>query len=70
MVAIWYSVVAITHSGDHPLWVVELPVLVGAALVSPLGYRIKHGFWPWDRKRRKIERWRWLVETPPEELGE
>jgi len=46
----------------HSLWLVELPVPVAAACAILVHYRIRHGFWPWDRKRRKIERWRWLVE--------
>jgi hypothetical protein len=67
MVAIWYSTIALARSGGYSLWLVELPVLMGVALV---GYRIKHGFWPWDRKRRKIERWRWLVETPADKFDQ
>jgi hypothetical protein len=38
--------------------------VVGSLAGLAGGYRSDHGFWPWDRKRRKIERWRWLVETP------
>jgi hypothetical protein len=46
----------------HSLWLVELPVPIAAACAILAHYRFSHGFWPWDRRRRKIERWRWLVE--------
>jgi len=45
------------------VFVVEIPVLIGGALMVLLTYRGDRGFWPWDLKRRKIARWRWLVET-------
>lgn len=48
----------------HSLWLVEVPVPIAAACAILARYRFTHGFWPWDRKRRKIERWRWLVEGP------
>jgi hypothetical protein len=46
----------------NSLWLVELPVPIAAACAILAHYRLSHGFWPWDHKRRKIERWRWLVE--------
>jgi hypothetical protein len=41
-----------------------IPYVVAASGGTLIGYRQRHGFWPWNRKRRKIERWRWLVEGP------
>jgi hypothetical protein len=46
------------------LLVAELPVPIAVVVAELARYRLKHDFWPWDRKRRKIERWRWLVESP------
>jgi hypothetical protein len=41
-----------------------LPIPIGLVVAHTLRYRFAHRFWPWDFKRRKIERWRWLVEAP------
>ena len=41
-----------------------IPYVVAATGGALIGYRQRHGYWPWDTKRRKIERWRWLVEGP------
>lgn len=41
-----------------------LPFLVAGTGGSVMSYRGIHGFWPWDFKRRTIERWAWLVESP------
>jgi hypothetical protein len=68
MVAIWYFSTALARS-EHSLWVVELPVLIGAVLALPVAYRIKRGYWFWDEKRRKIARWRGLIETPVDKHG-
>jgi hypothetical protein len=40
-------------------------MLVMVTGTSVIGFRGRQGFWPWDLRRRKIERWRWLVESPP-----
>ena len=41
-----------------------IPFVVAATGGTLIGYRQRHEYWPWDTKRRKIERWRWLVEGP------
>jgi hypothetical protein len=42
-----------------------IPYLVAVSGAAGFRYRGKHGFWPWDFKRRKMERYGWLVETSP-----
>lgn len=57
------SVANAAYLHDRPFW--GLPILVGGLAGSVLGYLRRHGFWPWDLKRRKVERWRGLIEDPP-----
>jgi hypothetical protein len=45
-----------------PFWEGAVTAVVGVGVASVLRYRLQHEFWPWDRKRRMIEKWRWLVE--------
>ena len=49
----------------HAIALFPIPLIVGYAAAGMMSYRGKHRFWVWDFKRRKIEQWRWLVETPP-----
>ena len=56
----------------HVWWTVQLsmlvPLCVGVGGANAIDYRRLHKFWPWDFKRRKIERWRWLAEAKRSDL--
>jgi hypothetical protein len=57
--AIFASIVMSTRG----LYLFPIPLLVGYVAACLMNYRGRHAFWPWDLKRRKIERWRWLADS-------
>jgi hypothetical protein len=61
--AVGFVAAGLLISAQASLAVVMIPIFVGILAGLPIRSRGRRGFWPWDRKRRKIALFAHLVDA-------